>query len=287
MTNGVSRSSAAPQEPGVQAMAERLEALLAGFDGIASPRQAREQAEELVRTLMGLYGAGIERILSLVHDTLDGRSEAIFDRLCEDKLVEGLLCLHGLHPYSVEERVQRALDSVRPYLKSHEGGIEIVGIQDGVVMLRLQGSCDGCPSSTATVKLAVERAILEQVPEIHEVRAEGVTAGPSALRAEWIALDRVSDLEKSGIAGAVLGGTPVLFVRFDETVYAYRNRCAGCESALDGAAVERPFLTCPQCGRAFDVVHAGRAKNDERLFIEPLPLVRESWRLRVSIPNGA
>ena len=86
------------------------------------------------------------------------------------------MCLHGLHPISVEERVELALESVRPYLKSHEGDIEIASVADGVATLRLQGTCDGCPSSSATVKLAVERAILERVPEIYEVRAENVAA---------------------------------------------------------------------------------------------------------------
>jgi Fe-S cluster biogenesis protein NfuA len=104
----------------------------------------------------------------------------VFARLCEDPFVESLLCLHGLHPLSVEERVQRALDGVRPYLKSHEGGVEIATIEDDVVVLRLEGTCDGCPSSEATVKLAVERAILDRVPEIRSVRAESATP----LRAE-------------------------------------------------------------------------------------------------------
>ena len=73
--------------------------------------------------------------------------------------------------------MQRALEGVRPYLKSHEGDIDDRGVADGVVTLRLHGTCDGCPSSAATVKLAVERAILERVPEITDVRAENVAAG--------------------------------------------------------------------------------------------------------------
>jgi Fe-S cluster biogenesis protein NfuA len=64
---------------------------------------------------------------------------------------------------------------VRPYLKSHDGDVSVAGIADGVVTLRLQGTCDGCSSSATTVKLAVERAILGRVPEIHEVRAENLT----------------------------------------------------------------------------------------------------------------
>lgn len=168
----------APADPGAQddaslrRMADRVESLIGGFDAVSTPRQARELGEELARTIVSLYGAGLERVLTIVHETAGERSEEIFARLCDDPFVESLLCLHDLHPYSVEERVQRALDGVRPYLKSHEGDVTVVGVAGGVVTLRLQGSCDGCPSSSATVKLAVERAILQQVPEITEVRAD-------------------------------------------------------------------------------------------------------------------
>jgi Fe-S cluster biogenesis protein NfuA len=164
----------APQDARVAQMGDRVEALLAGFDSVSSPRIAREQAEELVRTVVGLYGEGLKHVLEIAYDNAGEHGDAIFERLCEDKLVESLLCLHGLHPIPVEERVQLALDSVRPYLKSHEGGVDIASVENGVVMLRLEGSCKGCPSSTATVKFAVERAILERVPEIREVRAETV-----------------------------------------------------------------------------------------------------------------
>ena len=176
--NGASRNGAAPRDPNVQAMSDRVESLLAAFDSIASPRLAKEKAEELVRTLAGLYGAGLERVLTIVYDTLGESSDAVFARLCEDKFVETLLCLHGLHPVPLDERVQAALDSVRPYLKSHEGGIEIVAIEGSVVTLRLEGNCKGCPSSSATVKMAVERAILERVPEIREVVAESAPPAP-------------------------------------------------------------------------------------------------------------
>ncbi|BDE06518.1 thioredoxin [Vulcanimicrobium alpinum] len=154
-----------------QELATKIEALLAGFASISTPWQARERGEELARTMVTFYGSGLERILDIVYDGTGDQADALFAKLTADPLVEGLLCLHGLHPIPVDERVQHALDAVRPYLKSHEGGIEIAGIDDGVVLIELQGSCDGCPSSTLTVKQAVERAILERVPEIREVRA--------------------------------------------------------------------------------------------------------------------
>jgi Fe-S cluster biogenesis protein NfuA len=161
-------------EASLQRLGERIESLLGGFDTVSTPRQARELGDELARSFVLLYGAGLERLLDIVHDAAAERADEIFARLCEDAFVESLLCLHDLHPFSVEERVQLALESVRPYLKSHDGDVSIAGIAGGVVTLRLQGTCDGCSSSATTVKLAVERAILQRVPEIHEVRAENL-----------------------------------------------------------------------------------------------------------------
>lgn len=167
-------------EAPLRRMADRVEALIDGFDAVSTPRQARELAEELARTVVSLYGEGLERVLTIVHDTVGERSPEVFARLCEDRFVEGLLCLHGLHPLSVEDRVQAALDAVRPYLKSHDGGVEILGVADGVVTIGMRGNCDGCPSSAATVKQAVERAILERVPEIHTVLAAEPSVAPAA-----------------------------------------------------------------------------------------------------------
>jgi Fe-S cluster biogenesis protein NfuA/nitrite reductase/ring-hydroxylating ferredoxin subunit len=285
---GEARTDGAPQDPKLKAMADRVEALLASFDTVATPRQAREQADDLARTIVALYGAGLERVLTIVYDALGAeRADAVFALLVQDKFVESLLCLHGLHPVAVEDRVQRALDSVRPYLQSHEGGIDIVSIDDGVVLLRLEGSCKGCPSSTMTVKLAVERAILEQVPEIHAVRAEGIGDGPGAMRTEWLSLGKVPRLETHGLATADVGGASVLLVSLDGALYAYRNRCAACGATFDGAALDGRSVACPACGRSYDVVHAGRSAAEDGAFIEPLPLARETWRVRITIPAGA
>ncbi len=99
----------------------------------------------------------------------------VLDRLTADDHVRGLLVLHDLHPRSTHERVTEALDKVRPYLGSHAGDVEFVGIDDdGVVRLRLQGSCNGCPSSTVTAKYAIERVVREAAPEISDVVVEGV-----------------------------------------------------------------------------------------------------------------
>jgi Fe-S cluster biogenesis protein NfuA len=72
----------------------------------------------------------------------------------------------------MKEKVQAALDKIRPILQADGGDVELVEITDkGVVKVRLQGACRGCPMSQMTLKNGVERAILKEVPEIKSVEA--------------------------------------------------------------------------------------------------------------------
>jgi Fe-S cluster biogenesis protein NfuA len=64
------------------------------------------------------------------------------------------------------DRVERALEEIRPLLQEDGGDCELVDVLDGVVSVRLKGACDTCPSSTATLEGAIRRALLEEVPEL-------------------------------------------------------------------------------------------------------------------------
>lgn len=142
-----------------------VEARLAELEALPDPA-AREAAVTAVQALMDLYGAGLARILEL--------SPHIAPTLTQDELVSHLLLLHGLHPVDVQTRVESALEGVRPYLATHGGNVELLSVDGGIVRLRLQGSCHGCPSSTATLKQAIEQAIFKNAPDLDRVEAEGV-----------------------------------------------------------------------------------------------------------------
>jgi Fe-S cluster biogenesis protein NfuA len=146
----------------------RVDALLDELDSVAD-EPARATATALVQALLELYGDGLARIVDHVAERDDG---ALADALAGDELVAQLLLLHGLHPVPLEARVRGALDEVRPYLKTHGGGVELLGIDAGVVRLQLQGSCSGCPSSAVTLKHAVEEAIHKAAPDVAEIVAE-------------------------------------------------------------------------------------------------------------------
>ncbi len=135
-----------------------------------SDAAARDTAIALAQALLALYGEGLDRIVAIVAERDDG---TLARRLAADELVAHLLLVHGLHPLAVEDRVRDALAGVMPYLQSHGGSVELLGIEQGIVRLRLQGSCSGCPSSALTLKSAIEEAIFEAAPDVEEVRAEG------------------------------------------------------------------------------------------------------------------
>src|SRR3954447_2544875 len=140
----------ATEQQAPEELVERVQELLRSLDEIADPI-AQMRVQELVGTVLELYGAGLERILAFLQHAGEP-ALPIRDALLEDGIVASLLLIHGLYPVPLEERVMQALDSMRPFLASHGGNVELVSVEEGVARLRLEGSCNGCPSSAATLE---------------------------------------------------------------------------------------------------------------------------------------
>jgi len=135
----------------------------------------RALAEELIGTILELHGDALRDVLELASTHSGG---ALLDALAADELVRSVLLIHDLHPVSLRTRVEQALDSVRPIMHGHKGDVELLGIADEVVRLRLTGSCEGCPSSELTMKAAVEKAIYEAAPEVIGIEVKGLSPPP-------------------------------------------------------------------------------------------------------------
>jgi len=70
----------------------------------------------------------------------------------------------------MKEKVKKALEKIRPSLQADGGDVELVDVsEDGIVKVRLTGACRGCPMSQMTLKLGIERALKEAVPEVKEI----------------------------------------------------------------------------------------------------------------------
>jgi Fe-S cluster biogenesis protein NfuA len=140
----------------------------------APDSEVRSAALELVESVMEFEGTAIDRMMELA--SLAGEPGwRIIETFGRDELVSHLLLLHGLHPLDLETRVRGALDKIRPYLQSHGGNVDLLSVTDGVVHLRLIGSCDGCPSSAMTLKSAIEKNIYEAAPDVISIVCEGKT----------------------------------------------------------------------------------------------------------------
>lgn len=167
---------------------QEVEGLIRKIEALSDP-EARAAAVELMQALMDFHGAGLDRLMEIVSE--EGETGyRIFDEFARDETVANMLLLYGLHPVPLETRVLQALDEVRPYLDSHGGNVELLGIEEGVVRLRLQGSCKTCPSSSLTLKLAIEEAIYKEAPDVAAIEAEGVEEQPPAAPSGFVQIGK-------------------------------------------------------------------------------------------------
>jgi len=150
----------------------RIDELVQHLESGVDPA-TRAAAQELVQALMDLHGTAFERILAMSREN-GHAATGLVERFAQDEIVRNVLLLYGLHPIDVETRVRGALETTRPYLRSHGGNVELVGIDaDGSVRLRMEGSCHGCPSSAITLKQAIEQAIYEAAPDVTSIVVDG------------------------------------------------------------------------------------------------------------------
>lgn len=281
---------------------ERIQNLLDA--SAAGGAVAHERAEQLVREVADLYGAGLQRMLGMA---VEARPD-LADSFADDDLIASLLLVHGLHPHGVARRVEDALDSVRPYLGSHGGDVHLLEVDGDVVRLRFAGSCKSCPSSSVTLELAVEDAVRAAAPEISSI--EVVAAEPEAaaavipadslmsrMRAQphghaWHAVPDVADLTSGEVGGFAVAGITVLACRVGDQLFAYRDRCGACGESLAGAALHRrlgadgALLRCPRCHAHFDVVHAGACvdgNGSADAHLEPMPLLERDGVLSMAV----
>jgi Fe-S cluster biogenesis protein NfuA/nitrite reductase/ring-hydroxylating ferredoxin subunit len=289
------RSEAGPGE-----LLDRVQDLTTKLDELPD-EAARELAQDLLGAVIAMYGDGLRRIVEAIGRSREAGA-TILDELAQDGAVASLLLIHDLYPDSLEERVIEALDTVRPYMESHGGNVELLAVEDGVAKLALQGSCNGCAASRATLELAIKQALEEHAPDLDGLEVEGIVedrglgafelpvlhASPAELPmagakpSRWLALDAGSEAGPGQLRGVEVDGTKLLLANVHGSLLAYRNSCAACGDRLDDGALEDGILCCPRCGLEFDLPRAGREVGGGPLQLSPVPLL-ESGGVRVAL----
>jgi len=174
----------------------RIEELIGKLEACGDP-DLLANARELVQSLMELYGAGLARIA----ETIQARGAAareILEDLARDELVASLLAANGLHPLSLDVRVRDALEKLNGRFRS-QGRVQLLGIDDGIIRLRLRTkAATACGSSNGEFKAAVEEAIYAAAPDLARLDIE-VVEEPGAASG-------FVPLEKLGAPGRAVSG---------------------------------------------------------------------------------
>ena len=292
----------------------RVQDLQARLDA-AGDTPTRRVAEELLSTVIEMYGEGLERIVAALSEDRE-QGQRLAGRLAEDDLVASLLLIHDLHPVPLRERVLAALEQVRPYMESHGGDVELLALEHGVARLRLQGSCSDCAASAMTLELAIKQALEATAPDLAGLEVEGVapppaagsslpllgdgpavtsvelpiiSSGPASATGErpsapvWVQADHLDLVPAGRVVASIVGATELVVANVDGTLLAFENGCANCDGSLEEGNLDEGRLACPSCGRAYFLPSAGRSLDDERLQLVPFPLLREQGHVKVAM----
>ena len=160
-----------PDSKEFQQRIQRISDLVRQFEGAGDPA-LRAAGKELVQLLMELHGTGLERMLEIIFQSGDS-GPRIIDDLGRDPLVSSLLILYGLHPEDLESRITKAVERISPQLRKHGSAVEVLGIEAGVVRLRIEVGEHSCGSTAKTVQTIVEDAIYDAAPDVASLTIEG------------------------------------------------------------------------------------------------------------------
>jgi Fe-S cluster biogenesis protein NfuA/nitrite reductase/ring-hydroxylating ferredoxin subunit len=288
----------APAEESLAEVAARLDRLIQGFE--QHPNQAvRDQALEMLALVDALHREGVRRLVEVLWQG----SPTVLAQALEDEAVTLLLQLYDLAPLELDplEEVQAALESVRPYIASHGGAVEVLDVVDGVVHLRLSGACQGCAGSAMTLKRGIEAALREGFPGFQGIEVHEPVAVPQRGRGGFIPLQAVGEarplhrpvftaagavesLPPGSIQGLVVEGKAILLCNVAGEIYAYRNACPGSDLPLDGGRLRDFTLLCPWHNCVFDARTGKRLDGGSgRLEVIPVAIREGTIQLALNV----
>jgi Fe-S cluster biogenesis protein NfuA/nitrite reductase/ring-hydroxylating ferredoxin subunit len=242
--------------------------------------QAVAELDTLIGTLEREEDERALLLLQLIDAIHRPALELILAGELDHPVAGAVLAMYDLAPLDERLQVEEALDEVRPYIESHGGGLELIDVEDGVVHVRMSGSCNGCAASSITLRRGVEEKLRERVEGFKEVVAhepEGEEAadqqngagGPTLLQIEdlrkpvFVDAGSLADLEPGELKAVEVDGKSILIVNVEGEPYAFRNVCpTDGRSPLDGGRLAGTVIVCPWHNCAYDA-RSGKRADDE------------------------
>jgi Fe-S cluster biogenesis protein NfuA/nitrite reductase/ring-hydroxylating ferredoxin subunit len=264
---------------------ERLETIFAAWDD-----SARKLVEAYRGGIDALHKSALRRLIRGLRE--EPQARAALRAAAEDEIVHAVLRHHGLIKPSLNERLELALEGIRPMLASHGGDVDLVTVDPPRIEVRFTGACDGCAASTLTFHAGVKKAVQEACPEISEiVQVRGSTSSgaarftsPFAIKAAgpWRAAGALMDIPDEGMRGLDLDGVAVLLFRRGTAVTCFQDACAHLGSSLRDGALAAGIVTCPHHGFRYDLA-SGECLTATEVQLQPHAVRVVAGRVEVRI----
>ena len=249
-------------------LASAVDDALVAVDGLDDASQ--QVTRDLKAAIEGFHKPALVTIVQTLRD--DPRGKELLFELVDDPAVRSVFALHGIIKADPMTRANQALVSVRPYLQSHGGDVELVRIEDGAAFVRLQGSCNGCSMSAVTLRDGVEEAlvtlpevdrveVLDDEPTTAFISVESIGRKPQAdPNAGWVKGPPVAevadgDMVRFDVSGANEAGSvseSFVVTNIAQKFAVFRNACVHQGLTLDGGMIDDGMLICPWHGFKFE-----------------------------------
>ncbi|MDA2895184.1 NifU family protein [Mycolicibacterium sp. BiH015] len=266
-------------------LARRVDAAVTALDSLDPA--SRAIAEEVKAAVEAVHRVGLVTIVRRLREDPATRA-ALYD-LVDDPVVHLLLSIHEIVRPDPVTHANRVLAAVRPQLQSHGGDVTLVRVEDGTAYVRLEGACNGCSMSSATLRHLVEGALIEGVPAITAVEVmpneptptlipiESLKIGRDPAADGWVRVGPAAEIADGELTPAQLDTgralVDVIVVSIEHRLAAYRNECAHQALPLDNAILDvgTGTLTCPWHGFSYDAA-SGECLSAPGAQLEQLPL---------------
>jgi Fe-S cluster biogenesis protein NfuA/nitrite reductase/ring-hydroxylating ferredoxin subunit len=273
MENGLAHPA---ESPGLDRLLGELRAL----EGLAQSwdDSARMGAKAQAEAIDALNAEAFRRLIRALKDK-PGFGPALAEA-AQDEVVYAVLRRHGILKPSLFERVEAALETVRPMLATHGGNAEVAAVEGNRADIRFLGACDGCPASQLTFYAGVKKAIQDQVPEITEVRQAKSLGGGGADTVHftspfanvpggpWLTALTLKELPDGSTRFLELDGHAIILSRQGDQVTCFKNACAHMGLEMTDGDLANGILTCPYHGFRY-ALESGECLTAPEVQLQP------------------
>lgn len=265
-----------------------LNARIQNLEALPLP-QVREEIFTVLQLTDYIHRAGVERLSERLSQA------GLLDEVLQDPAIALLFTLYNQNPYDQASLAEQALELVRPYMQSHGGEVEVLDVQEGMVHVRLQGTCTTCAASTATLKNGIEVALRQGLPGfqglvVHEPEPQEEVPGlielpmagkaPSTLPAPvFTQVAELFTLPEGRVMGVQAGDKNAILIRFGPEVNAFDSTCPSCNRSLKEAKLSGTVLVCPWQNCAYDARSGQRVDGAAKPGLRVYPVSVQGQRV--------